>query len=46
VRWARFDKTEEIMEIQWLLNPADEIAGFYIRPAQRKLEAEAPVVTP
>ena len=43
VRWARFDKTEEIIEIQWILKQNDEIAGFFIRPAKRKVTSQAPV---
>jgi hypothetical protein len=41
VRWARFDKTEEVIEIQWILKRNDEIAGFFIRPARRKVSSEA-----
>jgi hypothetical protein len=29
------------MEVQWILNPDDEIAGFFIRPAQRKMTSNA-----
>jgi hypothetical protein len=43
VRWARFDKTDEVIEVQWILKPNDEIAGFYIRPAKRKVQEEATV---
>jgi hypothetical protein len=47
VRWARFDKTDAIIEIQWILRPNDEIAGFYIRPAQKEIRGEAsPVLQP
>jgi len=35
VRWARFDKHEGIMEVQWRLRSDDTIAGFLIRPAQK-----------
>ncbi len=38
VRWAHFDKTEEVIEIQWILKANDEIAGFFIRPAKRKTD--------
>ena len=39
-RFARFDKTEEVIEIQWILKTADaQVAGFFIRPAKRKIEA-------
>jgi len=41
VRWARFDKTDEIIEVQWILNPDDVIAGFYLRPAARKVSGKA-----
>jgi len=41
VRWARFDKTEEVIEIQWILKQNDEIAGFFIRPAPRRVSSEA-----
>jgi hypothetical protein len=41
VRWARFDKTDAIIEIQWILRPNDEIAGFFIRPAQKEIRGEA-----
>lgn len=36
VRWAQFDKTDEVIEIQWILRPDDDIAGFFIRPAQKE----------
>jgi len=35
VRWANFDKTKEIIEVVWILNEDDTIAGFFIRPAKR-----------
>ncbi len=35
IRWARFDKTEQIIEIRWTLRRDDDsIAEFWIRPAQ------------
>jgi hypothetical protein len=40
VRWAQFDKTDEVIEIQWILRPNDEIAGFFIRPAQKEPRGE------
>lgn len=40
VRWAQFDKTDQVIEIQWILRPNDEIAGFFIRPAQREPRGE------
>jgi hypothetical protein len=43
VRWARFDKTDEIIEIQWMLKANDEIAGFFIRPAKKQVREEAPL---
>ena len=43
VRWAEFDKTEEVIEVQWILRKDDEIAGFWIRPARKSRNA---VVTP
>jgi hypothetical protein len=40
-RWAHFEKTDEIIEVQWILRlSSDEIAGFYVRPAKRKIKAE------
>jgi hypothetical protein len=38
VRWARFDKTDEVIELQWILRANDEVAGFFIRPAAREGE--------
>ena len=43
VRWAEFDKTDEIIEVQWILREDDTIAGLFVRPAQRKIEDEATV---
>jgi hypothetical protein len=43
VRWSEFDKTDEIIEVQWILRENDEVAGFWIRPAQKRRDA---VVTP
>jgi hypothetical protein len=41
VRWAHFEKTDEIIEVQWILRlSSDEIAGFFVRPAKRKIKAE------
>ena len=40
VRWARFDKTDEVIEIQWILRPDDTIAGFFIRPAPKKVQSQ------
>ncbi len=38
VRWARFAKTDEIIEIRWTLRRDDNsIAEFWIRPAKRKV---------
>ena len=38
VRWARFDKTDEIIEIRWTLRRDDHsIAEFWIRPTQKKI---------
>jgi len=42
VRWARFDKTEDVIELQWFLKPDDRIAGFFIRPAKRQGETAQP----
>jgi len=42
VRWARFDKHDGIMEVQWRLRPDDSIAGFLIRPARKPDEAPDP----
>ena len=41
VRWARFDKTEDVIEVRWTLKPDDSIAEFWIRPARRTVKAEA-----
>jgi hypothetical protein len=47
VRWAQFDKTDQVIEIQWILRPNDEIAGFFIRPAQKERRGEGdPSVQP
>jgi hypothetical protein len=48
VRWARFDKTEEVIELQWILRPDDAIAGFYIRPAPKRVRGAGvtPLETP
>ena len=43
VRWAYFDKTEEVIEVQWILKSNDEIAGFFIRPAKKTISSESPV---
>jgi hypothetical protein len=38
VRWARFDKTEEIIEIRWTLRRDDDsIAEFWIKPATKNV---------
>ena len=34
VRWARFDKYDGVIELQWILRTDDSIAGFFIRPAK------------
>jgi len=40
VRFARFEKTEEVIELQWILRATDEkIAGFFVRPARRDIGA-------
>ncbi len=37
VRWARFEKTDEVIEIRWTLRRDDNsIAEFWIRPAGKK----------
>ena len=41
VRWAHFDNTDEIIEIQWILRPDDAVAGFFLRPATRRVSGEA-----
>ena len=47
VRWASFDKTDQVIEVQWILRAkSDEIAGFFIRPAQRRVEAEGKTGSP
>jgi hypothetical protein len=40
VRWARFDGTRDVIEIQWILRPDDTVAGFYIRPARKRVRGE------
>lgn len=35
VRWAEFDGTTEVIEVQWYLRADDAIAGFFIRPARK-----------
>lgn len=36
VRWARFDKSTDPIEIQWILHlKDDEVAGFFMRPTKR-----------
>lgn len=34
VRWARFEKYDGVIGVQWILRKDDTIAGFFIRPAQ------------
>jgi hypothetical protein len=47
VRWAAFDKTDQVIEVQWILRAdSDEVAGFFIRPAARKVRAESDVTNP
>ncbi len=41
VRWARFEKYDGVIGVQWILREDDTIAGFFIRPAQPTV-AEAP----
>ena len=43
VRWALFDKTEDVIEVQWILRENDRIAGFWVRPAQK---VRTGIVTP
>ena len=39
VRWARFDKTDQIIEIRWTLRRDDNsIAEFWIRPVKKEVE--------
>ena len=39
IRWARFDKTDKIIEIRWTLRRDDNsIAEFWIRPARKEVE--------
>jgi hypothetical protein len=33
VRWARFEKADGLVGIQWILSEDDSIAGFYVRQA-------------
>ena len=40
VRWARFDKHDGLIEVQWILRPDDTIAGLFVRPAKPKDEGE------
>ncbi len=38
VRWARFDKTDDIIEIRWTLRRDDNsIVEFWIRPAKKRV---------
>ena len=38
VRWARFDKTDELIEIRWTLRRDDHsIAEFWIQPAKKRV---------
>ncbi len=46
VRWARFDKTEDVIEVKWILKPDDTIAGFFIQPATRKVRGEGQLAIP
>lgn len=34
-RFARFEKSAEPIEVQWILRNDDSIAGLFVRPAQR-----------
>ena len=37
VRWARFEKTDRIIEIRWTLRRDDDtIAEFWIRPSEKR----------
>ncbi len=34
VRWARFDRYEGVIEVEWILRKSGSIAGFFVRPAR------------
>jgi hypothetical protein len=34
VRWARFDRYDGVMEVQWILRKDDSVAGLFVRPAR------------
>jgi hypothetical protein len=34
VRWARFDRYDGVMEVQWILRNDDSVAGLFVRPAR------------
>ena len=34
VRWARFDRHDGVIELQWILEEDDTIAALFIRPAE------------
>ena len=33
-RWARFDKYDGVIEVQWILREDDSIAGLFVQPAR------------
>lgn len=37
-RWARFDKTDEVIEVQWILAQDDSVAGLFVKPAKKSPE--------
>jgi len=39
-RWARFDKAEDVVEVQWILRPDDTIAGLFIQPAPKRVQTQ------
>ena len=34
VRWARFERYDGVIGIQWVLRDDDSIAGFWVKPDQ------------
>jgi hypothetical protein len=40
VRWAKFDKHDGLIKVQWILRGDDRISGFFIVPAERPSEKQ------
>jgi hypothetical protein len=41
MRWARFQKSQEVVGVQWILREDDTIAGFFVRLAPRPTDQPA-----